>query len=66
MALTTPPRKRGRPRSVDEKTTLTTWVSVRCYDTIASMARRRDVSVSALVRRVLERAALPPSQKQRG
>jgi hypothetical protein len=49
-----PQRKRGRPRVIkDSASSVTAWVSTRHHDRLSSIARRHDVSVSALVRRAI-------------
>ena len=47
-------RKRGRPRIIkDTASSVTAWVSAHHHERLSSIARRRDVSVSALVRRAV-------------
>lgn len=47
-------RRRGRPRIIkDAASSVTTWMSARHHERLASIARRRDVSVSSLVRRAV-------------
>lgn len=55
MSEDPPKRRPGRPKTPNPKVALTTWVSVSTYDQLAAHARRREESVSALVRTVLRR-----------
>jgi hypothetical protein len=46
-------RRRGRPPAQEPCTTLSTWIPNAHYDKLAEIARRHDVSMSTLVRRVI-------------
>jgi len=49
-----PQRKRGRPRVIkDSASSVTTWISSRHHERLASIARRHDKSVSSVVRRAI-------------
>jgi hypothetical protein len=50
---TTPPKKVGRPR-VEPGGPVTTWLPTRLHDQLIAVARRRDESVSACLRRLVE------------
>lgn len=58
-----PIKRPGRPRNHQQKTSLSTWVPVECYDRLARVARNRNESVSAVVARVLVCVVLPPPEK---
>lgn len=47
------PRRRGRPRVQEPRTTVCTWMEARHYDQIVRMANQQEKSVSALVRDLL-------------
>jgi hypothetical protein len=47
-------RPRGRPRTPEPKATLSAWVPTTDHDRIALLALKHDVSVSKIVRRLLE------------
>jgi len=47
------PKKRGRPRAAAPGAALTTWVDPALHDAIIAIARRRAISVSAVVRALL-------------
>lgn len=46
-------RKRGRPRVPEPRSSVSTWITTREHDRLCDIARRRGVSVSSLVRRVI-------------
>jgi hypothetical protein len=46
-------RKPGRPRVPEPSTTVTTWVKSADYDRLVVVARRRDESVSAVIRNLI-------------
>lgn len=49
-------RKRGRPREfapAEPRSMVATWVTAREHDRLCQIARRRGVSVSSLLRRVV-------------
>lgn len=48
-----PPRKRGRPRVSEPRSSVSTWVPASYHDRLIEMANQRDVSVSMLVRSML-------------
>jgi hypothetical protein len=48
----------GRPRAPDPHTRVSTWLPERDYDRLVQLAKRRDQSVSSLVRSLL-RLQLP-------
>jgi hypothetical protein len=48
-----PHRKRGRPRVQEPRSSVSTWIPSQAHDRLASIARSNDVSVSAVVRRVV-------------
>ena len=50
-----PKRPRGRPRVLDAGSSLTVWVRGSTHDAIVRVAEKHQVSVSTVVRRVLER-----------
>lgn len=47
------PKKRGRPRAKEARSTVSSWVLARHHEKLAEVARQEEVSVSAYVRRVL-------------
>lgn len=49
-------RTRGRPRVLEQKTSLTTWVPTAYHDRIAQLALKHDVSVSKVVCKLLAEA----------
>ena len=57
MAMTidvaSPGRRGGRPRAIEPRTTVTTWIATREHDALIKEAQQRGVSVSALVRETL-------------
>jgi len=55
MSVPTPPPKRppGRPRSAVPGSTVSTWVPASDHDKLVALARRRDTSVSEMLRRVI-------------
>jgi len=54
--------KRGRPRSTDPGSRVSTWIPARYHDQLIRIANERDISVSAVVNKVLTKA-LNPSGK---
>jgi predicted DNA-binding ribbon-helix-helix protein len=48
--------RRGRPRGTVPGSAVTTWVPTEFHDKLSEIARRHDVSVSSLVRKVLSQA----------
>lgn len=53
----TPPverHRRGRPRSAEPKSSVSTWIPARDHDRLIRMASERDQSVSETVRRLLQ------------
>ena len=46
-------KRRGRPRVVEPRSTVSTWVPASYHDRLVKMANQRDVSVSMLVRSLL-------------
>ena len=48
-----PGRRRGRPRSEEPHTTVSTWLPARAHDGLIKLAHQREMSVSELVRRVI-------------
>jgi hypothetical protein len=55
-------RKRGRPRSEVPKTALVAWVPTAYHQRLKRIATARDVSVSALLCTVLDKALTPPKK----
>ena len=54
MADDRPERRRGRPRSADPLLSpVTTHLPTKAHDRLIVLAKQREVSVSALVRRLL-------------
>lgn len=49
-------RRRGRPRSDREMSSVSTWIWAQHHDALVKMANQREVSVSALVRDILSKA----------
>jgi hypothetical protein len=49
-----PPRKGGRPRVDDPRTTVTTYVRTADYDRLVRLALKHDRTVSAIVRDLLK------------
>lgn len=47
------PRKRGRPRVDEPRSSVSTWVPASYHDRLIEMAAQKDVSVSMLVRSML-------------
>jgi hypothetical protein len=47
------PRKRGRPRVEEPRSSVSTWVPASYHDRLIKMAEQKDVSVSMLVRSLL-------------
>lgn len=54
------PRRRGRPRLPEPKSTVSTWVWATHHDKLIEMAKAREVSVSALVREIVGKAIRVP------
>lgn len=50
------PRRRGRPRVSEARTSVSAWIPAACYDALNRIANERDISVSALVGKVLTKA----------
>jgi len=50
-----PPAKRGRPRVDTPGVNVSSWVRQPDYDKLCELARKYDVSVSTVVRRLLTR-----------
>jgi hypothetical protein len=46
-------RKRGRPRVPEPRSAVMTWVPVHVHDRLIDLAQRYDMSVSAVLRRVI-------------
>ena len=51
------PRRVGRPRCEERKTSMTTWIPTAQADKLAKMALREGVSVSAILRKLVNDAA---------
>lgn len=49
-------RPRGRPRVEEPRSTVSTWVWARHHDALIKLAQKREMSVSALVREILDQA----------
>lgn len=47
--------RRGRPRSPEQSTALTTWVRTSEYDKLVKLANQHSTSVSALARKLIVR-----------
>ena len=47
------PRRRGRPRCEEPRSSVSTWVPASYHDRLIKMAQNNDVSVSRLVRSLL-------------
>jgi hypothetical protein len=47
------PRRRGRPRVDQPRTSVSTWVPATLHDRLIEQANRAELSVSEYVRRVL-------------
>jgi hypothetical protein len=47
------PRRRGRPRVEEPRSSVSTWVPASYHDRLIKMAEQKDVSVSMLVRSLL-------------
>lgn len=52
--LMMPSRRRGRPRAVEPKSAVMTWVPTTYHDRIAQLARQQGVSVSSVVCEAIE------------
>lgn len=52
--LNAPRRPRGRPRVLEQRTSLSTWLPISDYDRLVALARTADKSLSALVRDALK------------
>lgn len=48
-----PERRRGRPRVLETSAAVTTWLPAKEHDRLIRIANEHEISVSALVRRVL-------------
>lgn len=48
--LIAPPRRGGRPRVTEPRSTVCTWVPAKTHDRLITLAKQRGVSVSAVVR----------------
>jgi hypothetical protein len=48
-------RRRGRPPARERCVAVMTWIPVRYHDRLIQLAHKREMSVSALVRCLLER-----------
>lgn len=46
-------RKRGRPRVPEPRSSVSAWLPARVHDRLIAVAHRQDVSVSALVRKLI-------------
>jgi hypothetical protein len=56
-----PPKpKRGRPKTPDPKIPVTTWITPRAYDRLASRARQLDRSLSGLLADLVTPPRRPP------
>ena len=53
-----PPKKRGRPAAAEKGAPVLTWLPAPVYDRLIRSARRRDESVSATLRRIVEQSKL--------
>lgn len=47
------PKKAGRPRVAEPRTSVCTWIAASEHDRLIALAKERDVSLSAFVRIVL-------------
>jgi hypothetical protein len=47
------PKKRGRPRVSEPRSSVSTWVPASYHDRLIEMASAKDISVSMLVRSML-------------
>jgi hypothetical protein len=54
--MTPPQKKPGRPGKPDPGSSVSVWVRTPQHDQLASLARARGESISALVRQILTRA----------
>jgi hypothetical protein len=54
------PNRGGRPKVAEPGVSISTRISPRHYDVIASAAAREGVTVAAFVRGILRRAVTPP------
>jgi hypothetical protein len=46
-------KRLGRPRTKEAKSSVSSWIPATSHERLASISRRHDVSVSALVRRAV-------------
>lgn len=47
------PRRRGRPRVSEPRSTVSTWLPAHAHDRLIQIAKREERSISAVVRQLL-------------
>jgi hypothetical protein len=47
------PRRRGRPRVSEPRSTVSTWLPAHAHDRLIQIAKREEQSISAVVRQLL-------------
>jgi hypothetical protein len=48
-----PQRRRGRPRVSEPRSTVSTWLPAHAHDRLIQIAKREELSISAVVRQLL-------------
>lgn len=48
-----PVNRGGRPRTLEQKSSVSTWIPARIHDRLIAVANKREMSVSAYVSQVL-------------
>lgn len=61
MTVSTPgPRRPGRPRATEPGSSVSTWVPTRDHDCLVRLANLGGVSVSTLVKQIIQTTTRPP------